>query len=207
MAELPRVTDMRVAALISTVFTPELFVLVATLLLTGYDLRRTGWRWQRFAVRIAVVSGAWLVAVAVYQGGPTLVAGSVPGGADFFASVALIVSFATIGVVWRRRAWGHLLPTYCLLLIATSVIHIVVVPVWDLSSHVLYAAVPTAYLATIDRRFVVLFFVPLGLVWSRVALDAHTFGETLGGLAVAAVIVTVAIRRGLITDERTVPLQ
>lgn len=191
---------MRPAALFSTVFAPELFVLAATLLLIGYELRRTDWRWQRLAARIAVVGVAWLVAFTVYRGGPIFVAGTVPGGEDFFASSGLIVGFVLIGIVWRRRVWGRLVPAYCLLLITTSVLHIVVVPVWDVSSHVVYAAVPSAYLVTVDRRFGVLFVVPLGLTWSRVALDAHTPGEALGGLAVAAVIVAVAIRSGQITD-------
>lgn len=191
---------MRLAALLSTVFAPELFVLATTLLLIGYELRRGGWRWQRFAARGAVVGVAWVLAFAVYQGGPTVIAGSVPGGDDFFASSGLIVGFAVIGGVWRRQTWGRLLPAYCLLLIATSVIHILVIPIWDISSHVVYTAVPTAYLATVDRSFTVLFGVPVGLVWSRVALDAHTLGEALGGLAVAALIVAVATRRKRSTD-------
>lgn len=207
MGRVARVTDMRSAALFSTVFAPELFVLAATLLLIGYELRRTGWRWQRLAPRIAVVGVAWLVAFTVYRGGPIFVAGTVPGGEDFFASSGLIVSFVLIGVVWRRRAWGRLVPAYCLLLIITSVLHIVVVPVWDVSSHVVYAAVPSAYLVTVDRRFGALFVVPLGLTWSRVALDAHTPGEAIGGLAVAAVIVAVATRSGRIANGATARLR
>lgn len=143
--------------------------------------------------RVALVGTAWTAAFVVYQGGPALLSGPVPGGEDFFASLGLIVSFAVIGVVWRRRGWGPLLPAYCLLLIATSVVHAVVVPFWDVSSHVVYAAVPTGYLAAVERRFAVLFAAPLGLTWSRIALNAHTPRESLGGLALAAVIVAIAI--------------
>lgn len=203
---------MRAAALLSTVFAPELFVLAVTLLLVGWEIRSEsrqpdGGRWgprdadsasrpgevaRRLLPRVALVGTAWTVAFVVYQGGPALLSGPVPGGEDVFASLGLIVSFAVIGVVWRRREWGPLLPAYCLLLVGTSLIHMVVVPFWDVSSHVLYAAVPTGYLAVVERGFVALFAVPLGLAWSRIALDAHTPGEALGGLALAAVIVAIA---------------
>lgn len=202
--------------MLSTVFAPELFLLAVTVLLVGWEFRSGRWggrgdgfpsedsgsgtghgirKWGRVAPRVAVVGVAWGLAFAVYQGGPALLSTPAPGGEDFFASLGLIVGFALIGAVWRRRAWGSLLPAYCLLLVVTSAVHILVVPVWDVSSHVVYAAVPTGFLATVHRRFAALFVVPLALAWSRVALDAHTLDQSLGALALAAVIVGAAVYR------------
>lgn len=192
---------MWVAELLSVVFAPELFVLTATLFLLARELQGTGWHWTELFGRSAVVGVAWILAFVIYQGGPALVSGSLPGGEDFFASVGLVGGFVLIGAVWQRRAWGSLLPAYCLLLVATSVVHLLVVPVWNISSHVVYTAVPTGFLLTLDRRFVALVVVPLGLAWSRVALGAHTVDQSLGALAVAAGIVVVgAYRRRLRTD-------
>lgn len=193
---------MSLAALVSTVFAPELFVLFVALLLIERELRPGGERrhqprtalLRRFAVRIAVVAVAWLLAFAAYRGGPALISGPVPGGDDAFASLGLIVGFAVIWTVWRRREWGQSIPPYCLLLVGTSVVHALVVPVWDVSSHVLYAVVPTAYLLRVDRRFAVLAVVPLALIWSRVTLGAHTPAEALGGLALGVLIAAVAVR-------------
>lgn len=176
---------MWVAELLSVLFAPELFVLTATLFLLARELQGTGWRWTELFGRSAVVGVAWILAFMIYQGGPALVSGSLPGGEDLFASVGLIGGFVLIGAVWQRRAWGSLLPPYCLLLVATSVVHLLVVPVWNVSSHVVYAAVPTGFLLTVDRRSVALVVVPLGLAWSRVALGAHTVDQSLGALAVA----------------------
>lgn len=184
---------MWVAGLLSMVFAPELFVLVATLLLVGWERRGAGWRWRGLLGRVAVVGVAWAVAFVVYQGGPALLSRSAPGGENFFASLGLIVGFALIGVAWRRRAWGPLLPAYCLLLVATSVVHLLVVPVWNVSSHVVYAAVPTGFLAVVNRRFLALLVVPLGLAWSRVALGAHTLDQSLGALVVAAVLIVATV--------------
>jgi membrane-associated phospholipid phosphatase len=184
---------MWVAGLVSMVFAPELFVLVATLLLVGWERRGAGWRWRGLLGRVAVVGVAWALAFVVYQGGPALLSRSPPGGENCFASLGLIVGFALIGAAWRRRAWGSLLPAYCLLLVATSVVHLLVVPVWNVSSHVVYAAVPSGFLAVVDRRFLVLLVVPLGLAWSRVALGAHTLDQSLGALAVAAVLIAATV--------------
>jgi membrane-associated phospholipid phosphatase len=95
-----------------------------------------------------------------------------------------------------------LVPPYCLLLVGTSVLHALVVPVWDVSSHVLYAVVPTAYLLAVDRRFAVLAAVPPALVWSRVSLGAHTLAEALGGFALGLLIAVAALRRRWIGTEK-----
>ncbi|GAB7014120.1 hypothetical protein [Halolamina salina] len=182
---------MALADTVSTVFAPELFVLLATLLLVGYE-RRNALDAKPLAARLGIVAGAWVLAFAVYQGGPAALGTGVPGGDDFFAALGLIVAFAGIALAWRQFDWGALVPPYAVLLIATSVLHLVVVPLWDASSHVIYAAVPAGALVAADRRFAPLLLVAPLLVWSRVATGAHTVGEAVGGLLVAGVVLTGA---------------
>ncbi len=184
---------MGLAGLYSTVFAPELFVLGATALLVAYEWRAWDWSERALAVRLAAVLAGWTLAFAVYAGGPSLVAGGVPGGDDFYASVGLIVGFGLIWLAWTRQNLDSVGPEYCLLLVATSVVHAVVVPLWDVSSHVLYAAVPVVYLATVDRRFAALLVVPGAMVWSRVATGAHTSLESVAGLALGVVLVAGAL--------------
>ncbi|MFW5911491.1 MAG: hypothetical protein ACOCQV_02015 [Halolamina sp.] len=193
---------MRAADVVSTVFTPELFVLVATLLLVGYE-----WR-DRFSLRslgtrLGVVVAAWVVAFAVYEGGVQLVGTPVPGGEDFFAALGLIVAFAGIWLAWRRFDWDALVPPYAALLVATSLLHLVVVPLWDTSSHVIYGAVPAGALVATDRRFAPLLAVVPLLVWSRIATGAHTVDEALGGLLVAGVVLGGAFALGRLPGEST----
>ena len=182
---------MSVAAIVSTVFTPELFVLLTTLLLVGYE-HRDDLSLTPVTARLSVVAAAWVLAFAVYVVGSRRFT-AVPGGDDFFAALGLIVAFAGIGLVWRRRDWGKLIPPYAALLVATSLLHLVVVPLWDASSHVIYAAVTAGELVAVDRRFAPLLAVPLLLVWSRIATGAHTVDEAVGGLVVAGVIVGTAL--------------
>lgn len=176
------------AELISTVFAPELFVLVATLGVVGLEVRHDGRGKRALAVRTVAVVAAWTLALVVYQGGQTAIPTPVPGGEDFFASVGLIVGFGVIWLVWRRRGWEESVQAYAVLLVGTSMVHGLVVPLWNVSSHVLYATVPSVYLSTLDRRFAVLLVVPLALVWSRVALNTHTVAESAGALVVGVAI-------------------
>jgi membrane-associated phospholipid phosphatase len=193
---------MRVAAAVSTVFTPELFLLLTTLLLVGYE-RREARSPRALAARTGVIAVAWALAFVVYQGGPELVGTTVPGGDDFFAALGLIVAFAGIGLAWRRFDWGSLLPPYAALIVVTSIVHLAVVPVWNASSHVIYAAVPALALLAVDRRFAPLLAVPPLLVWSRIATGAHTVDETVGGLLVAALVVGGALALGRLPEEGT----
>ncbi|MBZ6496995.1 hypothetical protein [Natrinema longum] len=184
---------MSVSEMFSTVFAPELFVLLTTVSLTGYELQWQEWGWKELVERVAVVVAAYTLAFVVYQGVPSAVSIQVPGGDDFFASTGLIVGFAMIWFAWRSRSWGELVPAYSAVIVATSVVHLVVVPFWDVSSHVVYAAVSSGFLTLADRRFAVFLLVPLGLVWSRVAVEAHSVVESVGGLVFAAVIVAITV--------------
>ena len=182
---------MSVADVVSTVFAPELFVLLTTLLLVGYE-RRDERSPGVLAAPVGAVLAGFVVALAVYQGGPGVVTVAVPGGDDFFAALGLIVAFAGIGAAWTRFGWGPLVAPYAALLVATSLLHLAVVPLWDASSHVVYAAVPAGALVAVDRRFVPLLAVAPLLVWSRVATGAHTVDEAVGGLVVAGVVLGAA---------------
>lgn len=193
---------MSVAETLSTVFAPELFVLLTTVLLTGYELQRREWSWTGLTGRGVVIVVSYMLAFAVYQGVPSVISVQVPGGDDFFASTGLITGFAVIWFAWVRRSWGELIPMYSAVIVATSVVHLVVVPLWDVSSHVVYAAVSAGFLTVADRRFAVVLLVPLGLVWSRVAVEAHSMMESVGGVVFAAVIVAIAVLSGTVSTDR-----
>jgi len=196
-------TAMGLAAAYSTVFAPELFVLEATVLLVAYEWRTRDWSGRALAVRLGAVLAGLALALAVYEGGPSVLAGA-PGGDDFYASVGLILGFGVIWAAWTRQRVASAGPAYCLLLVAVSVVHAVVVPFWNVSSHVLYATVPVGYLAAVDRRFAVLFVLPGAMVWSRVATGAHTGPEAVAGFAlgVALVAAALAVRRNRTTAPR-----
>jgi hypothetical protein len=126
-----------------------------------------------------------------------LLAGPLPTwGPDAVGSAGLAVGVLVIWLGWRLGDWGPLVPEFCLLLVAVTVPHLVVTPLWDVSTHVLYAAVPAGYATLVDRRFAPLAVVALGMVFARPLAGAHTWPQAVGGLVLAAAfLAAAAVRR------------
>ncbi|QZP36337.1 hypothetical protein [Halobaculum magnesiiphilum] len=176
-----------IASTYSAAFAPELFVLLCGLAAVGYELRRSDGRssrrsWAAVAARLGVLGFGWAVAFAVYQGIPVLLATAPAWTTNATGSVGLAVGLLVIRGWWRRADWGPVVPEYALLLVAVTVPHLVITPVWDLSSHVLYAVVPAGFLTLVDRRAAPLALVALGMVVARPIAGAHTWAESIGGL-------------------------
>lgn len=173
-----------IASTYSAVFAPELFVLLCGLTAVCYEWWRSTRRsWAGIAARIAVLGLGWAVAFAVYQGAPRLLAAAPAWTTDATGSVGLGVGLSVVWGWWRRADWGAIVPDYALVLVAVTVPHFLITPLWDVSSHVLYAVVPAGFLALVDRRAAPLVLVALGMVVARPLAGAHTWGESLGGLA------------------------
>lgn len=187
-----------IAQAYSDAFAPELFVLFCTLLLLGYERRITRSATESprrgLLARLGVVAGAWTLAFAIYQSVPLVFEQTPQWGDDLFGGLGLAAGFACIGLVWRYRRWGRLLPEFAALLIAVTVVHSVVTPFWDVSSHVLYAATPAGYLGVVDRRFAPLAVVPLGMVVSRPLVGAHTWLQSVAGLVLGVLFVAAFVR-------------
>lgn len=180
--------DAELARLYSVVFSPEYVLLVCTLALVAVE-RRRGHRDGRLVARLGVVAVAWLLAFAVYRSGP-LVFDPVPVWAgDLLGGVGLAAAFVLVGVAWRRFAWGPIVPEFAAVLVVVSVGHSLVTPFWDVSSHVLYTAVPAGYLPLVDRRTLPVLVVPLGMTVSRPLAGAHTWAQSVAGLVAAGLFV------------------
>jgi len=188
------------AQVYSEVFTPEYFVLLCTIAVLVYEIRLASETELRQLVpRFGVVALGWAVAFAIYEGAPSLF-GTVPSwGPDFTGSLGLGVGIALIWGVWRLQNWGQRVPEFSLLLVAATVPHLIITPFWDVSSHVLYAAVPAGYLGFLDRSFAPVLVVPLGMVVARPLAGAHTWPESIGGFVLAGLVL---VGVGYVHDRR-----
>ncbi|MFB6202544.1 MAG: hypothetical protein ABEI98_11125 [Halorhabdus sp.] len=182
-----------VAQTYSAVFAPELFVLGCTVALVGYE-----WRGlpdasiPHLGARIGVIGLAWAVAYAIYQGIPVFAGWLLLWGTDATGSVGLAAGMGLLWLGWDRQEWGHLVPSFTALLVVVTVPHLVVTPVWDVSSHVLYAVVPAGYLVALDSRFTPLAVLAGGMVIARPLAGAHTWPQSIGGLVLGVVAVLAA---------------
>ncbi|WP_458210532.1 hypothetical protein [Haladaptatus sp. NG-SE-30] len=131
---------------------------------------------------------AWAVAFAIYNATPQLFATVPAWGPDFVGSLGLGIGVLMIWGFWRLEEWGSIVPEFSMVLLVLTVFHLIITPFWDISSHVAYAAAPAGHLALVDRRFLPYLVIPIGMVFSRPLVGAHTWVQSLGGLVLAAII-------------------
>jgi hypothetical protein len=181
----------------SAVFAPEFFVLVCSLLVISYEWRTDSERsLPGLGARVGVLGLGWVVAFAIYRGVPRLVGDLPEWGADFTGSAGLGVGIVLIWFVWQRRDWGDLVPAFSLLLVGVTVPHLLITPIWDVSSHVIYAVVPSGYLLLVNTRFASLAVIAVGMVFARPLAGAHTWLQSIAGLLLSAVVLIGFIRFG-----------
>lgn len=173
----------------SAVFAPELFVFLCGLCVIGYEWWRAAYSsLAGLVMRLGVLLAGWAVGFAVYKGVPALLSSVPTWGPDFTGSAGLGLGVLCIWWAWRRLDWGEEVPGFSLALVVATVPHLAVTPVWDVSSHVLYAVVPAGYLVLVDRRFVPLGLVALGMVLARPLAGAHTWAQSVGGLLLGVAV-------------------
>ncbi|WP_336135379.1 hypothetical protein [Natronomonas amylolytica] len=184
-----------VARTYSEVFAPEFFVLICSLLVISYEWRADSARsFTGLGGRVGVLGLGWVVAFAIYQGVPRILGDLPEWGMDFTGSAGLGVGILLIWFVWRRRDWGDLVPAFSLLLVAVTVPHLLITPVWDVSSHVIYAVVPAGYLLVVDTRFTPVAFIAVGMVVARPLAGAHTWLQSIVGLLLSVVVLVGLVR-------------
>lgn len=190
----------------AAVFAPEVFLLVCTIGLVGYE-------WHReitvpvsgLGFRLATVGVAWIIGFLCTELPDAMFSAPTEYWVeDLFAGLGITVGFLLIAVVWWWHNWGQYLPEFAVILIVLTVSHSVIVPFWDVSSHVIYTTVPVGYFITLSRRFVPIALIPGGMVVSRPLTGAHTWFQAIGGaiLGVAFVAGFLWVRRN---HGRSVP--
>ncbi|MFC7196050.1 phosphatase PAP2 family protein [Halosimplex aquaticum] len=83
---------------------------------------------------------------------------------------------------------GEIIPDAMVTLAVVIAPYALLSPFWDISGHVLIALAPLLYLSLLDRRYVPLLAIPVLMVPNRVAVNAHTWAQSIAGFVVAAVI-------------------
>ncbi|MFC7141912.1 phosphatase PAP2 family protein [Halosimplex aquaticum] len=107
---------------------------------------------------------------------------------DEMVASGVLIAAGTTWYVWRRYDWGEIIPDAMVTLAVVIAPYALLSPFWDISGHVLIALAPLLYLSLLDRRYVPLLAIPVLMVPNRVAVNAHTWAQSIAGFVVAAVI-------------------
>lgn len=116
---------------------------------------------------------------------------------DFLVGSGMILAAGVVWFLWRRFEWGRIVPTAMEALVGVTIPYLVLSPFWNVSGHVIFAAMPTVYLVLVDRRFWPLLAIPVVMIPNRLYLDAHTWEQSIGGLLLTVGIVVWVFERRL----------
>ncbi|MFB6299015.1 MAG: hypothetical protein ABEH65_02005 [Halobacteriales archaeon] len=190
------------AQLYSAVFAPELFMLLCGIVVIGYEWRILHRSFSsRIVGRFGVLVLGWAIAFFTLRGLPRLVPTLGTISTDVLGSIGLAVGMSVIWLVWRWRAWGPFVPQFSAILVGITVIHFLITLRWAISSHVIYTLTPAGYLSFVDRRFLPVLVVPIGMVVSRSLAGAHTWAQSIAGFLLASVVVLAMTYRWRAMDS------
>lgn len=180
-----------IADVYSTVFAPELFLLVCTLGIILYEWHYSTTTDSLLSLggRVTTLGGAWVLAFLITELPETAITASAYWVDDVFASVGILAGFLVLAVAWTVTDWGRYLPEFALFVIVLTVGHAVIVPFWDVSSHVTYTTAPVSYFIALNRRLVPTALIPGGMVVTRPLTGAHSVLQSVGGVVLALVFV------------------
>lgn len=153
-------------------------------------------------VRVGTLLGIELVAVApvgLYLLARRPSVTRLTAGSDWrinlVTAASLLVGGGLVWYVWSANGWGESVGGAGAAVVATAVPYALVAPVWNVSGHVTFTLVPTLVLALTNEKYWPALAVPLVMVVNRPVLGAHTWLQSLGGLALGTVGVLAARRR------------
>jgi len=114
---------------------------------------------------------------------------------DALVASGMLLVAGVLWYLWRRFEWGSLVSIASEAIAAVTLPYIALSPFWNVSGHVIFAAMPTVYLTLVDRRFWPLLLIPLVMIPNRIYLNAHSWAQSIAALVVTAAIVVWAFER------------
>lgn len=179
------------------VFHPITMIGGGTLLLIRHEWARQDAARSALWRRVGVIFGAGLLALVPTVGYFAVTGASVVESTmgnswvmDALVGVGFAIAGGTTWYLWRRFAWGELVPGAMVVLLAVTVPYVALSPFWNVSGHVISALLPALYLTLVDRTYWPLLSVPAVMVPNRVFLEAHTWPQVIGGALIAAAVTT-----------------
>lgn len=165
------------------VFNPVYFILYCVLLLAYREWRGSGGGDRG---RFAVIAVGWGIGWATWRAYWWFFPTAPQWMEDVLGVTGLLVGGVVIAGWWVRRGLGRHVPRVFLLTIGLAAPYTAISVAWNISGHVAFTMAPALYLAAVDRRYAPVVAIPLLMVINRPVVDAHTWTQSVAGLALAA---------------------
>lgn len=189
-------------------FDPKYFLLLFFILIVFYDWKNSSQKKTHFVGRLSVIFFCYIAAVIIAD----FTLGQIVGNTtnypqylyDYSNLLGLNLGLCLGIVLWRKLSYGNELIYAVYGLIAVSVPFAVISYFWNISGHVTYTAAPVTYLVLLDRRLILLYVIPVIMVFNRPYVGAHTPLQSIAGFILGTLLmmgVVKAVRKYTMAEE------
>lgn len=179
-------------------FDPRYFLFLSFILIIIYDWKNQTKEIKYFFERIAVISISYIVALTIVDLIMMQIVGrslSYPQYLEDYSNLAgLMLGLALSIALWKKFKFGKEFLHAAFGLLAVSIPFAVISYFWNISGHVTYTAAPVTYLVLLDRRLLLLYAIPIVMVFNRPYVGAHTPLQSISGFILGTALMFYSIK-------------
>ena len=179
-------------------FDPKYFLFLSFILIVFYDWKNQTKEIKYFFERIAVISISYIVALIIVDLIMMQIVGrssSYPQYLEDYSNLAgLMLGLALSIALWKKFKFGKEFLHAAFGLLAISIPFAVISYFWNISGHVTYTAAPVTYLVLLDRRLLLLYAIPVVMVFNRPYVGAHTPLQSISGFILGTALMFFSIK-------------
>lgn len=179
-------------------FDPKYFLFLSFILIVFYDWKNQTKEIKYFFERIAVISISYIVALIIIDLIMMQIVGrssSYPQYLEDYSNLAgLMLGLALSVALWKKFKFGKEFLHAAFGLLAVSIPFAVISYFWNISGHVTYTAAPVTYLVLLDRRLLLLYVIPVVMVFNRPYVGAHTPLQSISGFILGTALMFFSIK-------------
>lgn len=179
-------------------FDPKYFLFLSFILIVFYDWKNQTKEIKYFFERIAVISISYIVALIIIDLIMMQIVGrssSYPQYLEDYSNLAgLMLGLALSIALWKKFKFGKEFLHAAFGLLAVSIPFAVISYFWNISGHVTYTAAPVTYLVLLDRRLLLLYAIPVVMVFNRPYVGAHTPLQSISGFILGTALMFFSIK-------------
>ena len=179
-------------------FDPKYFLFLSFILIVFYDWKNQTKEIKYFFERIAVISISYIVALIIIDLIMMQIVGrssSYPQYLEDYSNLAgLMLGLALSIALWKKLKFGKEFLHAAFGLLAVSIPFAVISYFWNISGHVTYTAAPVTYLVLLDRRLLLLYGIPVIMVFNRPYVGAHTPLQSISGFILGTAVMFFSIK-------------
>lgn len=179
-------------------FDPKYFLLLSGILIIFYDWKNSSQEITHFIGRLAVIFLCYIIAIIIINYTMDQIVeytSNYPQYLDDYSHLTGMMLGLGLGIVlWRKLGYGNELIYAASGLIAVSIPFAVISYFWNISGHVTYTAAPVTYLVLLDRRLILLYAIPVIMVFNRPYVGAHTPLQSIAGFILGTLLMAGVVK-------------